>query len=99
MCRNITRTINTSTRSGLRIFDASKVTGLDRLALKNMKFGRFEASVQDKVINVRFNLVAMLRNRFIPLFSDKENYVEQITVPLGSTVLEDFQVVVAGIGA
>ncbi len=89
--------------TGIRIFDASKVSGMDKLVLKNMKRGEFRASIQNNVITVRLNFVGILRNKlipFIPFFSEKENFTQQFTAPLGiKQKIEDSEVIVPNIAA
>lgn len=83
--------------TGIRIFDASKVSGIDKIALQNMKQGKFEASIQDNVINVRFNFVGTLRNKLIPFISEKEHYTQQFTTHLGTKQqFENSEVIAAG---
>lgn len=81
---------------GIRIFDASRVSGLSKIALRNMKHGEFNASIQDNIVTVRFKFVAVLRNRIMPLFKETERFTQQFTAPLGKNQrMEDSEVIVA----
>jgi len=79
--------------TGIRIFDASKVSGINRIVFKNIIQGEFKASIKDNVINVLFKFVGKMRNRIIPLFTEKENYTQQLTArmspdhPLANSVV------------
>ena len=49
--------------TGLRIFDASKVFGLSKLALKNVKEFEFNTSAEDNVIKIQLKFIPVLRNK------------------------------------
>jgi len=84
--------------TGIRIFDASKVSGLRKIILKNMKHAEFKASIRNNVITVRLNFVGILRNKLIPLFSEKEHFTQQFTTYLGTEQkIADSEVVVPNI--
>lgn len=51
--------------TGLRIFDASQVFKMDKIALKNVKEFEFHTRVEDKVIEIQLRFSAMLRNKEI----------------------------------
>lgn len=51
--------------TGLRIFDASKVFKMDKIALKNLKGFEFHTRVEDKIIEIQLRFTAMLRNKAI----------------------------------
>jgi len=68
--------------TGIRIIDVSKISGLKKIAFKNMVHGELNASIKDNVINVRFKFVVKLRNRIVPLFSETQDFVQQFAAPL-----------------
>ncbi len=49
--------------TGLRIFDASQVFKLTKLALNNVKIFEFNAKVEDKVITIQLRFTSVLRNK------------------------------------
>ncbi|MCX6706891.1 MAG: DUF2283 domain-containing protein [Candidatus Woesearchaeota archaeon] len=49
--------------TGLRIFDASQLLRLSKLALKNVKQFEFNAKVEEKVITIQLRFMSMLRNK------------------------------------
>lgn len=51
--------------TGLRIFDASEVFRMDKIALKKVKQFEFHTRVEDKVIEIQLRFTAMLRNKAI----------------------------------
>jgi uncharacterized protein YuzE len=65
---------------GIRIFDVSKVTGLDKIIFKNLVHGEFNASIKDNIITIRFTFIGKKRNILIPLTSN-ERFTQQFTVP------------------
>ncbi len=67
--------------TGIRILDASKVSGLNKIVFQNMMSGKFEASIQDNIISVRINFVGVFRNKLKSLFPEKENFTQQFSVP------------------
>ena len=68
--------------TGIRIFDATKVSGINRFVFKNLIHGEFKASIKDNVINVFFKFVGKMRNKIIPIFSEKENFTQQLTTTI-----------------
>jgi hypothetical protein len=81
--------------TGIRIFDVSKVSGMNKLVFCNLKHGEFKASVRDNVITVRLKFVGRIHNKLISIFKSEENYVQQVTAPAGSkNPLMDSDVVV-----
>ncbi len=64
--------------TGIRILDASKITGMSKLILKNLIHGDFKASIKDNVITVRFEFVGRIRNKIMPIFPQKQNFIQQI---------------------
>lgn len=74
--------------TGVRIFDASKVFGLDKYTLKNIvKFG-FKAIVESGMITIRLNFVSKLRNGKVPV----ENFTQQLSDSLNGYNLTDSSV-------
>jgi len=63
--------------TGLRIFDASKLFGMPKLSLKNVREFRFEIQVEDKVITIKLNFTSILRNR--PIIQQGQNLVREAT--------------------
>ena len=49
--------------TGLRIFDASQVFKLSKLALNNVKLFEFNSKVEDKVITIQLRFTSVLRNK------------------------------------
>lgn len=72
--------------TGIRVFDASKVFGVDKYVLKNIIHGEFKADVEKNMITVTIKFAGMQRNRIIPLFSQKHNFMHQITAPVKNMV-------------
>jgi len=65
--------------TGIRIFDVTKVSGLNKILFKNLVHGEFNASIKDNVITVRLNFVGKLRNRLMPIFSREEKFTQQVS--------------------
>ncbi len=70
--------------TGIRIFDASKVSGLKKMLFRNLIHGDFKASIKDNVITVRLNFVGRLRNRLIPIFTKEQNFTQQVSTQVSS---------------
>ena len=51
--------------TGLRIFDASQVFKLSKLALSNVKSFEFHTKVEDKVISIQLRFNCILRNSVV----------------------------------
>ena len=66
--------------TGIRVFDASKVFGIDKYVLRNIVHGEFKASVEKNIMTITIKFVFMQRNKLI--FTKKENFVQQITAPI-----------------
>jgi len=60
--------------TGMRVFDASKVFGIDKYALKNITYMEFESNVENNVITIRCRFVCKIRNKPVP-----ENFTQQLT--------------------
>ncbi len=67
--------------TGIRILDASRVTGMNKFIFRNLVHGEFKASIRDNVITVLFKFVGKIRNRLIPIFYQKQNFTQQIIAP------------------
>lgn len=76
--------------TGIRIFDATKVLGLSKLALRNIIRMDFRAQIRNNVISVTLKFSSMLRNKI--LFKEKETFTQKITQE-SPTPLEDSIVV------
>ena len=61
--------------TGIRIFDASKVFGLTKLALLNIKNFEFNAHAEDKIITIQLKFTSVLRNK--PVIKGSENFVRE----------------------
>ena len=86
--------------TGIRILDVSKVTGMNKIIFKNMINSEFRASIKNNVITVVFKFVGKIRNKAIPLFSEKQNFTQQITVPGNPRhPLRNSEVIVSNISA
>jgi len=72
--------------TGIRIFDASKVFGIDKFILKNIIQCEFKANIENKVITIVLKFVAKIRNRIMPLLSAEENFTQQITTPISEKI-------------
>lgn len=49
--------------TGLRVFDASQIFKLSKLALSNVKGFEFNSKVEDKVITIQLRFTSVLRNK------------------------------------
>ena len=56
--------------TGLRIFDASQLFGLERVALKDVKSFEFNTQVETKT-GTKENKIITIQLRFIPMFRNK----------------------------
>lgn len=70
--------------TGIRIFDASKVFGVNKYNLKNIVQYKFEANIENNVITIRIKFVSKIRNKMIPIFSKEQNFMQQITTPVAA---------------
>ena len=61
--------------TGLRIFDASKVFALSKMALKDVRQFEFNTKVEDKVITIQLTFVPVLRNK--PMIRQGQNIVRE----------------------
>lgn len=61
--------------TGLRIFDASEIFNIPKLALKNIKSWRFNASIEDKKVTIQLEFIPILRNK--PLIKQGQNLVRE----------------------
>lgn len=49
--------------TGLRIFDASKILGIPKVALKNVQEFEFNTSAEDNIIKIQLKFIPVLRNK------------------------------------
>ena len=61
--------------TGMRIFDASKIFNIPKLALKNIKSFRFNARVEDKKVTIQLEFIPVLRNK--PLIKQGQNLIRE----------------------
>jgi len=61
--------------TGLRIFDASKVFSIPKLALKSIKTFKFRARIEDKKVTIQLEFIPILRNK--PLLRQSQNLVRE----------------------
>tara|TARA_Y100000034_G_scaffold128336_1_gene182711 strand:- start:390 stop:782 length:393 start_codon:yes stop_codon:yes gene_type:complete len=74
--------------TGIRVFDASKVFGVDKYTLKNIVKWRFETFVENGMITIRLSFVGQVRNKEVPV----ENFTQQLTSSLNGHNLIDSSV-------
>lgn len=58
--------------TGLRMFDASKIFHIPKIALTNVKQFEFNTSVEDKVIKIQLRFIPILRNK--PLIKQGQDF-------------------------
>ena len=61
--------------TGMRIFDASEIFNIPKLALKNIKFFKFNARVEDKKVTIQLEFIPVLRNK--PLIKQGQNLIRE----------------------
>lgn len=74
--------------TGIRIFDASHVFGIDKYTLKNIVRWGFKAIVESGMITIRLTFVGKVRNKEVPV----ENFTQQLTTSLNGYKLIDSSV-------
>ncbi len=74
--------------TGIRIFDASKVFGMDKFTLKNIVKWGFETIVESGMITIRLTFASKVRNKEVPV----ENFTQQLTTSLNGYNLIDSSV-------
>jgi uncharacterized protein YuzE len=74
--------------TGIRVFDASKVFGIDKYTLKSIVKWRFETFVEKGMITIRLSFVGRVRNKEVPV----ENFTQQLTSSLNGYNLIDSSV-------
>ncbi|MAG61151.1 hypothetical protein CL619_05160 [archaeon] len=72
--------------SGIRIFDASKVFGMAKYALRSIKNWTFEVSIEKNMVTIKFNFIAEIRNKDISL----QNFSQQLTSMETHNLMEAF---------
>lgn len=60
--------------TGVRVFDASKVFGMGKYALKNITYMEFTSHVENNVITITCKFVSKVRNKAVP-----EQFRQQLT--------------------
>jgi uncharacterized protein YuzE len=68
--------------TGIRIFDVSTVSGIDKYVFKNLLHGEFKASIKDNIVTVRIKFVGKMRNKLIPIFTHEKDFVQQFSSPI-----------------
>ncbi len=74
--------------TGIRVFDASKVFGINKYTLKHISKWGFKTSVESGMITVRLTFVGQVRNKEVPV----ENFTQQLTTTLKGYNLNDSSV-------
>jgi len=69
--------------TGMRIFDASKVLKLSKLALRNIQQFEFNAKAEENVITIQLRFMAVLRNK--PIIKQGQDFVRE---SLNSDILD-----------
>lgn len=64
--------------TGIRIFDASKVFGFEKHALRDIVYWEFTANIENNVITVKFKFSCKMRNKLL-VFPVRDNFTQQIT--------------------
>ena len=68
----------------MRIFDASKVFGVDKYILSKICHADFIAHVDNKHVIVEIKFESKFRNRIIPLLSESKNFVSNFSADASS---------------
>ena len=74
--------------TGIRIFDASKIFGIDKYTLRNIGQWSFKTVVESGMITIRLTFVGKTRNKEVPI----ENFTQQLTTSLNGYKLIDSSV-------
>ncbi len=74
--------------TGIRVFDASYVFGIDKYTLKHIIKWEFKTVVESGMITIRLAFVGQVRNKEIPV----ENFTQQLTTSLSGYDLTDSSV-------
>ena len=74
--------------TGIRVFDASTVFGIDKYTLTHIVKWGFKTSVESGMITVRLSFVGQVRNKELPV----ENFTQQLTTALNDYNLTDSSV-------
>jgi len=75
--------------TGIRIFDASKVIGVDKFYLKSIIRTEFKAQIENNVVTIGIKFVSKVRNKLLSLLGQKEHFKQQITTSLGEHIIGD----------
>lgn len=58
--------------TGIRLFDASKVLGIPRIALRNIREVAFESVAEQKVITIKLKMLCIWRNKAVRAKEEKD---------------------------
>lgn len=61
--------------TGLRLFDASKLFKLPKIALKGIRNFEFHTSVEDKIIKIQLMFTASMRNK--PIIRQGQDFIRE----------------------
>ena len=61
--------------TGARVFDASKIFNLSKLALKNIKKFEFHSKAENRIITIQLRFTAMLRNK--PVIKHGQDFIRE----------------------
>lgn len=64
--------------TGVRIFDASKVFGLNKYALKVVQHFKLHAGIEDRVVTLQLEFVPVFRNR--PLLKQGQHLIREADI-------------------
>jgi hypothetical protein len=84
--------------TGIRIFDASKISGLNKIIFKNLIHGEFKAAIENNIVSVRLQFVGKMRNKPFQIFPHETDFTQQFSAPITSKKkIEDSTVTVPNI--
>lgn len=64
--------------TGIRVFDASDMLGVDKVLLKDVASWEFNTRMEEKIITINLKFSCRRRNKIIPFFSEKETYTQDL---------------------
>ena len=64
--------------TGIRLMDASKMFGVSKYILKNIKSAGFKASIEKNMVHITLKFITTMRNKTITLPSEKQNFLQQL---------------------
>jgi hypothetical protein len=59
--------------TGLRIFDASKIFEIDKLALKNVREFEFNAKIEERTVTIQLKFIPIIRNK--PVMKQGQDFI------------------------